>query len=173
MGCEGPWAGQMKPATFNKLIIGKDPVSVDSVSTNIMGLNPMAADFSAPYTNSLNYLKLASENGLGEYNLNNIETIDYTTGINREVSNFAQLNQNYPNPFSTSTTISFVLPENSKIQLSIYDLHGHKIAGLVDREMNAGTHEVVWNGQNFAGGIYTVGLKTKSDFLTKKMTLTK
>lgn len=173
VNCEGPWAGQMKAVTFNKLIIGKDPVAVDSVSTDIMGLDPMADDFSAPYTNSLNYLKLASENGLGEYNLNNIEIVDYVTGINSEASNFVQLNQNYPNPFSNSTTINYVLPENSMIQLSIYNLYGQKVTDLVDQEMNAGTHEVTWNARNFDGGNYLIGLKTNSGLLTKKMTLTK
>ena len=83
-------------------------------------------------------------------------TEDKTVGVKNialDLSEGPELKQNYPNPFSASTTISYVLPENSMIQLSIYNIYGQKVADLVNQEMNAGTHEVIWNGRNLVGGI--------------------
>jgi uncharacterized protein (DUF362 family) len=82
---EGPWNSGFKPIVHNKLIIGKDPVAVDSVSTKVIGWDPMAADYDGPFAKSSlpgnfsgteNYLRLASEVGLGTYDLNQIEEID-------------------------------------------------------------------------------------------------
>ena len=84
-----------------------------------------------------------------------------------------ELKQNYPNPFNTSTTISYVLPDNSAVQLSIYTVYGQKVAELVNQKMNAGIHEVIWNAGIFFNGIYIICLKTKSGFIMKKMTLSK
>ncbi|MFC2088989.1 PQQ-binding-like beta-propeller repeat protein, partial [Calditrichota bacterium] len=60
------------------------------------------------------------------------------------------LQQNYPNPFNPVTTISFDLPEYSKVNLSIYNLLGQKVATLIDEKMKAGNHEITWNAENFA-----------------------
>ncbi len=103
-------------------------------------------------------------------------TEDKTVGVEDLVlANTAtsELKQNYPNPFSTSTTISYLLTESSEVQLSIYNYFGQKVADLVHQEMAAGTYSLVWNAQNLPGGIYIIGLKTNSGFVTKKMTLAK
>jgi len=78
LGSEAPWVRdvRMTPANFDTLIIGKDPVAVDSVSTSVLKFDPMADDNAFPYTSSINYLKLASEQGLGEYDLNKIEIVE-------------------------------------------------------------------------------------------------
>jgi|APIni6443716594_1056825.scaffolds.fasta_scaffold12025_2 uncharacterized protein (DUF362 family) len=175
LGSEGPWTGDVLTlATFNKIIIGKDPVAVDAVSTSIIGFNPMAADLKSPFPKCINYLKLASEKGLGEYDLANIEIIDSViTGIGDEIPALVQLDQNFPNPFKTSTTIRYVLPDNSDVQLNVYTISGHQVAELVNQKMNAGTHEVIWNAGDSPNGIYFISLKTKFGFTTKKMTLSK
>jgi glycoprotein endo-alpha-1,2-mannosidase len=103
-------------------------------------------------------------------------TEDKPVGIKNIVqgnANQSALVQNYPNPFGTSTTISYILPENSGVQLSIYTVYGQKVADLVNQKMNAGAHEVVWNAANFVDGIYLIMLKTGSGLVTKKMILSK
>jgi glycoprotein endo-alpha-1,2-mannosidase len=85
----------------------------------------------------------------------------------------SMLLQNYPNPFRTSTTISYILPEYSAVQLSIYTAYGQKVADLVNQKMNAGTQEVIWNATNIEDGIYLIVLKTRSGLATKKMILSK
>jgi len=47
---------------------------------------------------------------------------------------------NFPNPFNPSTTISFSMPEQGYVKLSAYNITGSKIATLVDKHMNAGSH---------------------------------
>ncbi|RMH89433.1 MAG: T9SS C-terminal target domain-containing protein, partial [Calditrichaeota bacterium] len=62
-----------------------------------------------------------------------------------------ELLPNYPNPFNPATTIVFTLPRVSRITLHIYDITGRKVRTLVNEQMPAGRHEVVWDGTNDAG----------------------
>ena len=55
---------------------------------------------------------------------------------------------NYPNPFNPTTTISFSIPEESKIELSIYNIKGQKIKSLLNDQITAGEHSIVWNGKD-------------------------
>jgi pimeloyl-ACP methyl ester carboxylesterase len=64
------------------------------------------------------------------------------------------LEQNYPNPFNPTTTISYALPENSRVQLKIYNVFGQIIKTLVDEVQNAGYKFVEWNSEEIASGIY-------------------
>lgn len=91
---EGPWNEGFKPARHNKLIIGKDPVAVDSVSTQVIGWDPMVGDFegcfagdSLPgnFSGTDNYLRIAQEAGMGVYDLAQIDQIDATVGDTRVV----------------------------------------------------------------------------------------
>ncbi len=54
------------------------------------------------------------------------------------------LEQNYPNPFNPSTTISYWLPETSRVSLDIYNLKGQLVKTLINSEMAAGPHSVGW-----------------------------
>ena len=175
LGSEGPWTGEgITPATFNKIIIGKDPVAVDSVSTSIIGFNPMANDFKSPFTKSLNYLKLASEKGLGEYDLTKIEIIDsVTTGVGDEIPALVQLDQNFPNPFNPNTTIQFSIQKTMHVNLKIYNTQGQEIAILLDGEVSAGTHKLNWNANGFDSGIYYYKINAGKFNETKQMLLMK
>jgi serine protease AprX len=88
------------------------------------------------------------------------------------------LAQNYPNPFSSATTISFDLPTASRVELSIFDLSGRKVTTLVDSQMEGGTHKLEWNGVNSNGeklpsGLYICRLSAGSYQSAMKMILTK
>jgi hypothetical protein len=65
-----------------------------------------------------------------------------------------ELSQNRPNPFNSATTISFQLPEDSRVTLQVFDVNGREVATLVDGEMAAGKHAVAFAPGNWAGGIY-------------------
>ncbi len=79
IGGEGPWCSTMQNRTFNRLIISKDPVAADTVSTQIIGFNPNAADYSdtfaLPSQPCINYLREAERLGLGVNDLGKIEII--------------------------------------------------------------------------------------------------
>jgi hypothetical protein len=83
------------------------------------------------------------------------------------------LTQNYPNPFNAVTSIAFELGDDTRMELSVYDITGGKVATLVDGIMEAGRHSVNWNAENFASGVYFYRLKTESEHSTGKMTLLK
>lgn len=89
-----------------------------------------------------------------------------------------QLEQNYPNPFNPSTRIRFYLAQNQNVHLQIYDNQGRLIKNLIETRMNAGTHEVSWNGLSndglpAASGIYFYVLETEDYRSGKKMILTR
>ena len=64
------------------------------------------------------------------------------------------LTQNYPNPFNPSTTIRYALPERSRVRLEIYNLLGERVKQLVDGELDAGYHSVVWDAAAATGMYY-------------------
>jgi hypothetical protein len=89
-----------------------------------------------------------------------------------------KLGNNYPNPFNPQTTISFDLPSEQKVRLSIYDISGRLIKTLVSESMEAGSHDVVWagrdeNGRGVSSGVYYYRIDTGIFSQTRKMTLLK
>jgi len=83
------------------------------------------------------------------------------------------LDQNYPNPFNPTTTISFSLPEAGNVKLDIYNIMGQTVATLVDEYRQAGTHEVIWNANGIASGVYFYRLTAGEFTDTKRMLLLK
>lgn len=56
-----------------------------------------------------------------------------------------------PNPCNPSTTIRFDLAAAGRVRLAIHDLRGRLVRDLVDCEMSAGSHQVVWDGRDARG----------------------
>ena len=83
------------------------------------------------------------------------------------------LSQNYPNPFNPTTTIRFNLPAASRVDLSIYNVLGQKVATLVDGRLDAGPKDVEWDASNYSSGVYFYRITTDSNVETQKMVLLK
>jgi hypothetical protein len=81
--------------------------------------------------------------------------------------------QNYPNPFNPATTIKFGIPEDSKVELTIYDILGRKMITLIDDYRMAGYHEVKFTADKFSSGLYIYQIKTKQHTASGKMMLVK
>jgi hypothetical protein len=91
----------------------------------------------------------------------------------------ARLYQNYPNPFNPTTTISFTITESTEnTKLVIYNIKGQKVKALLNEKLDAGTHQVIWdgtdsNGDRVGSGIYFYKISTGKYSETKKMILLK
>ncbi len=88
------------------------------------------------------------------------------------------LDQNYPNPFNPSTTISFSLPSAGEARLEVYNVQGQLVKTLVEGHLDAGTHQVVWDGTDGTGaevasGVYLYRLTAGDQVETRKMSLVK
>ena len=85
-----------------------------------------------------------------------------------------RLEANYPNPFNPKTMINYQLPMISKVELSIYNLLGQKVAVLVNKEQPAGNYTVEWDASAFSSGVYIYTLETESGFKqSRKLVLIK
>ncbi len=84
------------------------------------------------------------------------------------------LSQNYPNPFNPVTQIRYTLPQNTNVQLKIYDILGREVKTLVNSEQPAGGYIVEWNGTNnfntqVSSGMYIYRIVAGKFVQTKKM----
>ncbi len=98
------------------------------------------------------------------------------TGSAPALPNSFRLYQNYPNPFNPATTIAFDLPRECRVMITIYDLAGRKVRSLWNGTLPAGSHRVVWHGDNergvaVAGGVYLYHLTAGEFTATRKMIL--
>ena len=83
------------------------------------------------------------------------------------------LDRAYPNPFNPVTTLSFALPIEAEVSLSIYNLQGREVSTLIDKNMDAGYHSVVWNADSYSSGVYFVKMVAGDFVNTQKLMLVK
>ena len=101
--------------------------------------------------------------------------------ISEEQPNIAQeitLYQNYPNPFNPVTTLSYNLPQDSYVILSIYDMNGSLVKNLVNDNRTAGMQHIQWNatnnnGRTVSAGVYLYSIEAGEFRQMKKMILLK
>jgi flagellar hook assembly protein FlgD len=83
-----------------------------------------------------------------------------------------------PNPFNSQTTIRYEIPEASDVQIAVYNLKKQKVRTLLARRMEAGAHQVVWDGRDESGkqvasGTYWVHMQAAPFQGTLKVTFAK
>ena len=83
------------------------------------------------------------------------------------------LMQNYPNPFNSTTKIRFALPKKEYVTLEIYNMLGQKLYTLLKQEMNAGYHQVQFDGSSLSSGIYFYSIQAGTFRDMKKLILLK
>ncbi|MBN1294497.1 MAG: T9SS type A sorting domain-containing protein [Candidatus Latescibacteria bacterium] len=81
--------------------------------------------------------------------------------------------QNYPNPFNPVTTISYTLPKNMNVKLTIYNITGQKVTELQSGLFEAGVHNVVWDASDMPSGTYFYTINTNEYSQSNKMLLLK
>lgn len=83
------------------------------------------------------------------------------------------LYQNFPNPFNLTTTIQFLVPLRSKIEIVVYDVSGRYVETLVNKEYDLGKHSIQWIGDNHHSGIYFITIIAGDVTETIKVVLVK
>jgi len=95
-----------------------------------------------------------------------------------EVPTAFVLEQNYPNPFNPQTRIRFSLIAMEQVRLHIFDILGRRVRTMVNEQLPAGRHEVVWDGkgdhgEQLASGVYVYRIAAGSFVSVKKMLMLK
>jgi hypothetical protein len=117
----------------------------------------------APYNSGYEIFPLDSSSILISVNVEENQNKNYSYN----------LFQNYPNPFNPSTTISFSVPFAQKVELTVYDIMGRKVATLFNSVAHAGITNVNFNAAKLASGVYIYSIKTNTKTMTKKLMLLK
>lgn len=112
-------------------------------------------------------------------------TVDFTIEPMEQLSNEGTpdlpnkiATHNYPNPFNPTTTISFNIPQQTNVNVTVYNVKGEKVKTLVNSALNSGTHTVVWDGEDdnqnaVASGVYFYKVRTENSTAVKKIMMIK
>lgn len=93
-------------------------------------------------------------------------------GVTEELSTINSL-ENYPNPFSNSTTINYSIRKDANVSISILDLLGNTVAELENGNQVSGEHTTTWDASAVAEGMYLLQLKVENNIKTKKIIVSK
>jgi len=100
-------------------------------------------------------------------------TLTNAVGVAEEAPAAFSVEQNAPNPFNPTTTITFSLAQAGDVTVEVYNVTGQKVDTLVHGFMDAGSHSVVWDASRFSAGVYFCTVKSGGYTKTMKMTLLK
>ena len=117
--------------------------------------------------------------GVGGTATSNDIIVEFTGANHNLISKAKYQLSNHPNPFNAETIISFSIPEDSNVQLTVYNIRGQKVKTLVDKTIIPGRYSVIWNSKDqnnepVSSGIYVYKLEVDSKTMkTRKMLLLK
>jgi peptidyl-prolyl cis-trans isomerase B (cyclophilin B) len=151
-----------KTPDFNNIFSTKD---VRTTSLTVTGLEPNTDYYWRVMANNGGYLSEPSEIFL--FSTKTDATISFT-----QLNNF-KLNQNFPNPFSSSTTISYEITTPQTVIIQVFDILGNEVALLENSFKSSGNHSLVFDGKGLTNGIYYYQLLSGAAVERKKMMLIK
>lgn len=100
-------------------------------------------------------------------------TVVVSNEMKDDVPSEILLKQNYPNPFNPSTSITFEIPKQIEVNLSVFDMLGRKVAVLVNETRSAGSYVTNWDASQQSSGVYFYRLEVGTEAIMKKMLLIK
>ena len=127
-------------------------------------------------------------------NLSNGETVEFDTSEIQEITFGPDVSveemvefisqipikilKNYPNPFNPTTTISFEIAEKGKTEVEIFNIKGQKVKTLLNENLEAGQHSVIWNGKTdsekqVSSGMYFYKVSVNNNQKISKMIMLK
>ncbi len=133
-------------------------------------------NYSGPTAPDAPYYRITAKDAHGNQSPgSNVLELVTATDTPLPINTFA-LHANHPNPFNPKTIISFDLPQDSPVSLTVFTLTGAKVATLINRTLQSGHHTATWQGRdemnrNVAAGIYLYQLKAGNSHQTRPMVL--
>lgn len=119
-------------------------------------------------------IKAVYETGEGDWSdIWSFATALSTPVEQKELPAAYELKQNYPNPFNPSTQIRFAIPEQTHVNLTIYNILGQKVSTLVNEIRFPGWYNATFEATEQSSGVYIYRLKTDEYVKTKSMTFVK
>jgi len=175
MAINGPllsYGGEIRD--INKIVICGDMVAADAYCAQLMMQHDETFDSS--WVNQT--LQRAVDLNLGTADLSQVEIIETEqTAIDNQLDSSKpgriMLHQNYPNPFNASTSISFTLPERTRVSIRVYDILGREVASLADRHFDSGRHVLMFRANGLSSGTYYCKLSSPGITLKKAMVFVK
>ncbi len=101
----------------------------------------------------------------GVFTIGNQTSVEETDNLTQIFS----LAQNYPNPFSSTTTIKFNLTEQGNVVIKVFNVLGDEIKTIVNKEFAPGKHEVEFNAAGLLSGVYFYRMTSCNKTVIKKM----
>jgi hypothetical protein len=144
-----------------------DPGNVSAVTEwSLTGLEP------GNYTWTLSTIDaayIASPVATGEFNLGATSIGEMSES---SLSGY-HLGQNYPNPSSHLTTIRYIIPQEGKVSLRVFNIRGEEVATLVSQNRQAGNYEIILDASGLPDGVYYYRLLSGDVSLSRKLMVSK
>lgn len=121
------------------------------------------------------FYKVSAYRDDSELLYSNLCSIDISQSLTQ--APHSQITANYPNPFSTSTTIDYIMGEaqaEQKLELAVFDITGKKLATLIDDYLQPGSYSIDWDGLTdegnpVASGVYFLRLSNGIDVSSRTL----
>ncbi len=147
------------PQMFN-ILPGDDKVRIMYQRDNIVGLALNEDDPQSEYTtNTMGVLDI----DMADYGELGVSINDVDMASQNTVS------QNYPNPFSSTSTVEVELAENANLSMEVVNLVGQTVQRVDKGSVKAGTHTMQINAANLETGVYFYNVNINDETVTKKM----
>lgn len=138
-----------------------------SVSYTFVAINGSQVNIPAVASNPPTSGVIAAQST--SYNLALTTDVEQISGLPQDFI----LRQNFPNPFNPSTNIEYSIPNQSYVELKVYDVLGNEVVTLVNEEKSAGVYRANFSGNGLASGLYIAKITSGNYTNSIKMILLK
>ncbi len=155
-----------------EVIFDYDGTALDGASPDRLQIERAESGFLETWVDEARSTASASTDGAGVFYL----AIGASGSASPIDPLFARLEPNFPNPFNPTTSVRFEIRAPQHVRLDVFDIAGRLVRRLVDNRLSAGTHSVIWDGMDGAGGeaasgVYFTRLAAGKTSETRKITL--